>query len=131
MLSLSRRGSDAVTLREFDIDAKAFARESFVLPEAKSEAEWIDPDTLVLSSSYGRDMATTSGYARTVRLWRRGTVADQATVIFDIAADHGSARCNVDHTVAPARSTRPASAGQHPRPSRWSPAKLSGSNGGL
>lgn len=103
MLSLSRRGSDAVTLREFDIDAKAFARDSFVLPEAKRDTEWIDPDTLVLSSSYGRDMAATSGYARTVRLWRRGTGADQAPVIFDIAADHGSAHCNVDHTVATAR----------------------------
>lgn len=32
-------------------------------------------------------MATTSGYARTVRLWWRGTGADQAPVIFDIAAD--------------------------------------------
>lgn len=85
------------------IDAKAFARDSFVLPEAKRDTEWIDPDTLVLSSSYGRDMATTSGYARTVRLWRRGTGADQAPVVFDIAADHGSAHCNVDHTVATAR----------------------------
>lgn len=85
------------------IDAKAFARDSFVLPEAKRDTEWIDPDTLVLSSSYGRDMATTSGYARTVRLWRRDTGADQAPVIFDIAADHGSAHCNVDHTVATAR----------------------------
>lgn len=51
----------------------------------------------MLSSSYGRDTATTSGYARTVRPWRRGTGADQAPVIFDIAADHGSAHCNVDH----------------------------------
>lgn len=44
-------------------------------------------DTVVLSSSFGRDMATTCGYARTVRLWWRGTGADQAPVIFDIAAD--------------------------------------------
>ncbi|MCK1296659.1 hypothetical protein IVB33_28310 [Bradyrhizobium sp. 24] len=48
-------------------------------------------------------MATKPGYARTVRLWRRGTGADQAPVIFDIAAGNGRAPCNVDHTVAQAR----------------------------
>ncbi|MCK1454321.1 hypothetical protein IVB36_26480 [Bradyrhizobium sp. 35] len=67
------------------------------------DAEWVDLGTVVLSSSYGRDMATTPGYAHTVRLWRRGTGADQAPVIFDIAAGNGRAPCNVDHTVAQAR----------------------------
>ncbi|MFB9263046.1 prolyl oligopeptidase family protein [Bradyrhizobium erythrophlei] len=103
ILSLSRGGSDAVTLREFDTDAKAFVRDGFVLPEAKGAVEWLDPDTLVLSSSHGQGMATTSGYARTVRLWRRGTPADQAPAIFEIAADHVGARCNVDHTIVPRR----------------------------
>ncbi|KRR17596.1 peptidase S9 [Bradyrhizobium lablabi] len=103
ILSLSRGGSDAVTLREFDTDAKAFVSDGFVLPEAKGAVEWLDPDTLVLSSSHGQRMATTSGYARTVRLWRRGTKADQAPAIFKIAADHVGVGCNVDHTVAPPR----------------------------
>ncbi|ANW05887.1 peptidase S9 [Bradyrhizobium icense] len=103
ILSLSRGGSDAVTLREFDTDAKTFVSDGFVLPEAKGGVEWLDPDTLVLSSSHGQGMATTSGYARTVRLWRRGTQADQAPVIFEIAADHVGAGCDVDHTVAPPR----------------------------
>lgn len=74
MLSLSRRGSDAVTLREFDIDANAFARDSFVLPEAKRDAEWIDPDTLVLSSSYG------AGYGDDIWLCAHGAA---------VAARHG------------------------------------------
>ncbi|OCK54165.1 peptidase S9 [Bradyrhizobium sp. LMTR 3] len=103
ILSLSRGGSDAVTLREFDTDAKAFVSDGFVLPEAKGAVEWLDPDTLVLSSSHGQGMATISGYARTVRLWRRGTQADQTTAIFEIAADHVGVGCNVDHTVAPPR----------------------------
>ena len=60
-------------LREFDVDTKAFVADGFALPEAKGGAEWFDADTLLLSSAYGDDMATTSGYARTVRLWRRGT----------------------------------------------------------
>src|SRR5207253_2700442 len=70
--ALSRGGSDAVTLREFDLDAKAFVGGGFSLPEAKSGVEWLDADTLLLSSALGDGMATNSGYARTVRLWRRG-----------------------------------------------------------
>ena len=73
MLSLSRGGSDAAVLREFDIETKAFVDGGFMLPEAKGGVEWLDADTLLLSSAYGEGMATTSGYARTVRLWRRGT----------------------------------------------------------
>ncbi|WP_342709796.1 prolyl oligopeptidase family serine peptidase [Bradyrhizobium sp. B124] len=103
IVSLSRGGADAATLREFDYDAKTFVRDGFILPEAKSAVEWLDPDTLLLSSSYGQGMATTSGYARTVRLWRRGTQADQAPVIFDIVPDHVEAGCNVDQAVVPPR----------------------------
>src|SRR5271169_3014199 len=53
ILSLSRGGSDAATLREFDMDARSFITDGFVLPEAKSGAEWLDEDTLLLSSAYG------------------------------------------------------------------------------
>ena len=75
ILSLSRGGSDAVTLREFDVDTKSFVADGFTLPEAKGGVDWLDADTLLLSSAYGEGMATTSGYARTVRLWRRGQAA--------------------------------------------------------
>ncbi len=104
ILSLSRGGSDAVTLREFDIAAKAFVPDGFVLPEAKSGADWFDADTLMLSSPYGEGMATSSGYARTVRLWRRGADISHAPVIFEAAADHMRVYCNVDHTAAAPRA---------------------------
>ena len=83
LLSLSRGGSDAVTLREFDLDSRCFVTDGFILSEAKSGAEWLDPDTLLLASPLGADMATTSGYARTIRLWRRGTDAKHAPIIFE------------------------------------------------
>jgi len=41
-----------------------------------------------LSSALGEGMATESGYARTVRLWRRGTDLSAAPVIFETTADH-------------------------------------------
>jgi prolyl oligopeptidase len=100
MLSLSRGGSDATVLREFNVDAKAFVQDGFYLQEAKSGAEWLDADTLLLSSSFGEGMATTSGYARTVRLWRRGTSVDRAPVLFEVASDSMAAFSNVDRTGA-------------------------------
>lgn len=98
MLSLSRGGSDAVTLREFDGETKSFVSDGFVLPEAKGSVDWLDPDTLVLSSAYGEGMATTSGYARTIRLWRRGQPVEQAQVIFETTADRMRVYCGVDDT---------------------------------
>ena len=100
MLSLSRGGSDAVTLREFDIDAKSFVKDGFILPEAKGGAEWLDADTLLLSSAFGEGMATTSGYARTIRLWRRGTDVGQAPVVFETTPDSMGVFSNVDRTAA-------------------------------
>ncbi|WGD52223.1 prolyl oligopeptidase family serine peptidase [Bradyrhizobium sp. CB1650] len=99
MLSLSRGGSDAVTLREFDLNTKSFVADGFSLPEAKGGAVWVDPDTLLLSSAYGGDdMVTSSGYARTVRLWRRGEPIEPARVVFETTSDRMSAYCDVDRT---------------------------------
>ena len=83
ILRLSRGGSDAVVLREFDLASRTFVKDGFVLPEAKGWVSWLDPDTLLLSSAWGGDV-TTSGYARTVRLWRRGSDAAQAPVLFEV-----------------------------------------------
>ena len=100
ILSLSRGGSDAATLREFDVDTRSFVADGFVLPEAKSGAEWLDADTLLLSSAYGEGMATNSGYARTGRLWRRGTDIGRAPVIFETTPDNMAAYSDIDRTGA-------------------------------
>ncbi|HTA99493.1 MAG TPA: prolyl oligopeptidase family serine peptidase [Bradyrhizobium sp.] len=103
ILSLSRGGSDAATLREFDVNTRGFVTDGFMLPEAKGGAQWFDVDTLLLSSAYGEGMATTSGYARTVRLWRRGTEVNSAPVAFETAADNMAAYCDIDRTAAKPR----------------------------
>jgi prolyl oligopeptidase len=60
------------------------ARGGFELPEAKGGVDWIDPDTLLLSSAFGGpDMATDSGYARSIRLWRRGADLTQLPILFE------------------------------------------------
>jgi prolyl oligopeptidase len=100
ILSLSRGGSDAASLREFDIDTKTFVTDGFILPQAKSSVAWYDADTLLLSSAYDEGMATTSGYARTVRLWRRGTDVLDAPSIFETSPDHMAVFTEVDRTDA-------------------------------
>ncbi|TYO65372.1 S9 family peptidase [Bradyrhizobium hipponense] len=104
ILSLSRGGSDAVTLREFDVDTRSFVADGFALPEAKGGVDWLDPDTLLLSSAYGEGMVTSSGYARTVRLWRRGQPVDQAQVIFETTADRMMVYGSADDTGARPRT---------------------------
>jgi len=89
ILRLSRGGSDAVVLREFDIAARDFVADGFSLPEAKGGAEWLDRDTLLLSTALGS--ATSSGYARTVRLWTRGTEWDSGPILMRIEPTSQSA----------------------------------------
>jgi prolyl oligopeptidase len=98
ILRLARGGGDAVVLREFDIAAKAFVGGGFHLPEAKGGAEWLDKDTLLLSSALGDGMATASGYGRTVRLWQRGAEVTRAPVLFETTQDSMSAWASVDRT---------------------------------
>ena len=89
-----------MVLREFDLASRDFVAGGFTLPEAKGGAAWLDRDTLLLSSALGEGMATSSGYARTVRLWRRGTDPLAAPVIFETDADHMAVWAEVDREVS-------------------------------
>ena len=84
MLRLSRGGGDAVVLREFDVAGRRFVEDGFALPEAKGGVDWIDRDTLLLASAFGGSaFVTESGYARTIRRWRRGEDPAQAALLFE------------------------------------------------
>src|SRR5262245_1602123 len=97
LVSLSRGGADASVVREFDLETRAFVPDGFVLPEAKSSAEWAGAETLCVASPLGEGHATTSGYARTVRRWRRGTPFAEADTIFEGLTADVSVFANVDH----------------------------------
>ncbi|WP_174241961.1 prolyl oligopeptidase family serine peptidase [Teichococcus oryzae] len=101
LLRLSRGGGDAVVLREFDIAVRAFPPDGFVLPEAKASADWLDADTLLLSSPLGlagdgAPAASQSGYPRAIRLWRRGADPLAAPILFEAAASSMGAWGGVD-----------------------------------
>ncbi len=86
MVSLSRGGSDASELREFDLGTRAFVPGGFRLEAAKGGADWVDRDTLLLSSALGGE--TASGYASTIRLWRRGEAPFAGEALFAIEPTH-------------------------------------------
>ena len=87
MIGLSPGGSDAAEQREFDLSSRSFKPDGFQLPCSKSRVSWLDPDTLLVMSPIGDGMETTSGYARTVRIWQRGKPFSDAPVIFEVPQD--------------------------------------------
>jgi prolyl oligopeptidase len=104
LVVLSRGGADASVVREFDLDTLAFVPDGFALPEAKGSAQWLDADTLLVAAALGDRHATTSGYARTVRRWRRGTDFATAETIFEGQETDVSVFMSVDHEPGFART---------------------------
>jgi len=91
LINLSRGGADAVVVREFDVETKAFVMDGFSIPEAKHRVSWIDENSVWVGSDFGAGSLTNSGYPRTARLWKRGEPIEEASEVFageqsDVAA---------------------------------------------
>jgi prolyl oligopeptidase len=82
LLNLSRGGSDATVVKEFDLRTKKFVKGGFDLPEAKQSVGWIDKDHLFVGTDFGKGSMTTSGYPRIVKEWTRDTPLSDAKTIF-------------------------------------------------
>jgi prolyl oligopeptidase len=98
LVMLSRGGADANVVREFDTVAKAFVKDGFVLPEAKSDIEWIDADTVFVGTDFGPGSMTDSGYPRIVKGWQRGTPLADAVTVFEGEKADVSVGVSVDTT---------------------------------
>ena len=83
LVNLSRGGSDATEIREFDLVEAKFVEGGFFLPEAKSAVGWVDENTLLVGTNWGEGSLTTSGYARIAKVWRRGTPLASAETLFE------------------------------------------------
>ena len=82
LVALSEGGEDAVTYREFDLQAGQFVANGFVLPTSKQDVTWIDQNTLLVSRDWGQGTMTQSGYPFVVKLLKRGQSLDGATEVF-------------------------------------------------
>jgi prolyl oligopeptidase len=98
LITLSRGGSDAAVVREFDMVTREFVADGFTLPEAKSRISWVDPDTLLIGTDFGPDSLTESGYPRIVKRWRRGQPVADAETVFEGSPSDVVAAGSVDRT---------------------------------
>ena len=85
MVALSDGGGDAVVEREFDIPTGGFVEGGFVVPNFKTRVSWANADALYVATDFGADSLTNSNYARTVKLWQRGTPLSAAKTIATVA----------------------------------------------
>jgi prolyl oligopeptidase len=89
LLSLSRGGSDAIHLKEFDLEQNEFVSKlgteesAFELPEAKTRASYKSRNVLLVGSDFGEGSLTDSGYPRVVKEWVRGTSIEDAPTVFE------------------------------------------------
>lgn len=83
LIQLSKGGGDAVVIKEFDVEKKQFMETGFSIDESKGSANYIDENTLIVNTNFGEGTMTTSGYPRQVKIWKRGTLLKDATLIFE------------------------------------------------
>ncbi len=98
LLSLSRGGSDAAIVREFDMRTREFVENGFDVPEAKTQISWEDEDSVLIGTDFGDDSLTDSGYPRLVKRWRRGQPLDEAETLFSGANTDVIVAASVDRT---------------------------------
>ncbi len=84
LISLSHSGEDATTVREFDVDTKSFVNEGFDMPAAKNQVEWVDRSTVLVSTDFGPQTMTESGYPAEVRLLKRGQKLAEAKTLITV-----------------------------------------------
>lgn len=82
LVQLSDGGKDAVTLREFDVETKAFVEGGFVSPDGKQNVSWLDQDTLLIARDWGAGTMTKSSYPFVLKMWKRGAPLSEATEVY-------------------------------------------------
>jgi prolyl oligopeptidase len=88
LVSLSRGGSDAAVVREFDMETRQFVADGFSVPEAKTQITWEHHDSVLIGTDFGPESLTESGYPRVVKRWRRGQELTDAETVFEgVATD--------------------------------------------
>ena len=98
LVSLSRGGADASAVREFDLTKKAFIKNGYTLPEAKSQVAWRNSDSVFVATDFGPGSLTTSGYPRIVKEWKRGTPLAAAELVLEAKPDDMSVSAYRDLT---------------------------------
>jgi prolyl oligopeptidase len=87
LIALSPGGSDAHEVREFDPKTGAFLDSGFSLAQAKSEARYVDDNTILFATDFGPGTVTPSSYPRIVKIWHRGEPITAAKTVYEAKPD--------------------------------------------
>ena len=82
LISLSDAGEDAVTVREFDVVARAFVEDGFLLPKGKQRVDWEDEGALLVSREWQPGELGRTGYPFIVKRVKRGQPLSAAVELF-------------------------------------------------
>jgi prolyl oligopeptidase len=82
LLRFSDQGSDEASVREFDVEKGDFVPGGFVAPTSRTQAAWIDRDTVLIAHTLGDTPRTAAGWGAAARLWKRGEPLEKARVVY-------------------------------------------------
>jgi prolyl oligopeptidase len=82
LVLMSNGGGDAVEIREFDTQTRAFVPDGFRFAVGKQTVSWLDADTLLIARDFGPGTLTVSGYPYIVKELKRGQALADAREVF-------------------------------------------------
>jgi prolyl oligopeptidase len=82
LINLSDGGEDAVTVREFDLQDKAFVKGGFVLPKGKQRVAWQDENTLLIAREWKKGDLGRTGYPYIAKRLQRGKPLSSAVEVY-------------------------------------------------
>ncbi|RYZ57206.1 MAG: S9 family peptidase [Proteobacteria bacterium] len=86
-IAFSNAGSDARTLREFDLKSKSFVKDGFNFPFSMSSYIWIDENSVLLADGLANENQTYTALPRVWRLWKRGQKAEDSQIVYQGTKD--------------------------------------------
>jgi prolyl oligopeptidase len=89
LINLSDGGEDAVTIREFDLNTRAFVKGGFVLPKGKQRVDWLNENTLLVAREWKKGDLGRTGYPFIAKRLRRGEPLSSAVEVYRGSAKDG------------------------------------------
>lgn len=83
IIELAPGGTDTAVYREFDVPSQSFVKDGFEVPLAKTNLCWENRDELLIATDWGEGSMNTSGYARILKRWKRGTPLSAAETLLE------------------------------------------------
>ncbi|MCA9016084.1 MAG: S9 family peptidase [Planctomycetaceae bacterium] len=87
IMELAPGGTDTAVYREFDVPTRTFVKDGFKVPLAKTNLCWENRDQLLIATDWGEGSLNTSGYARILKRWKRGTPLTAAETLLETGMD--------------------------------------------